>query len=163
MTQKRATPKTKTSAVAGRIVRERSAAYAPAAPRIYPRKVAPRLPRKVKTALADFQRRVLALFPGEISQLILFGSYARGESVPESDVDVVVVVKWDEVRLPDGAYVAPLTEPRWLAIINAAADSMVVSGLEVAPIVVSEKRFRRGFPLANRVKREGVVVWPSQS
>jgi predicted nucleotidyltransferase len=163
MAQKRATRKPKTPATTGRVVRERAAAYAPAAPRISQRKIAPRLPRKVKTALADFQRRVLALFPGEISQLILFGSYARGDAAPGADVDVVVVVKWDEARLPNGAYIAPLTEPHWQAIINAATDSMVVSGLEVAPIVVSEKRFQSGFALANRVKREGVILWPGRS
>ena len=124
------------------------------------RKTAPRLPRKVKATLADFQRRVLELFPGEISQLILYGSYARGDAKPDSDVDVIVVVKWNEERLPDGAYVAPISDPRWQAIINAAADSLLAFGLEVAPFVVSEQRFREGFPLANRAKREGMRLWP---
>jgi len=125
------------------------------------RQAAPRLPRKVKAALADFQRRLLELFPGEISQLILYGSYARGEATPASDVDVMVVVKWNQERLSDGTYVAPISDPRWQAIINAAADSLLAFGLEVAPVVVSEQRFRDGFPLASRVKREGLILWPS--
>jgi predicted nucleotidyltransferase len=121
------------------------------------------LPRQVNAALADFQRRLLELFPSEISQVVLFGSYARGEAAPDSDVDVMMVVKWSEERLQNGAYVAPLCDPRWQAIINAAADSLLVSGLEVAPVVVSAQRFQEGFPLANRVKREGVILWTSQS
>ena len=125
------------------------------------RKTAPRLPRKVKAALADFQHRLLELFPGEISQLILYGSYARGDATPNSDVDVVVAVKWNEERLPNGAYVAPISDPRWQSIINAAADSLLAYGLEVAPFVVSEQRFREGFPLVNRVKREGLILWPT--
>lgn len=125
------------------------------------RQAAPRLPRKVKAVLADFQRRLLELFPGEISQLILYGSYARGEATPSSDLDVMVVVKWNQERLSDGTYVAPINDPRWQAIINVAADSLLAFGLEVAPVVVSEQRFRDGFPLAYRVKREGLILWPS--
>jgi hypothetical protein len=123
------------------------------------RKVRPRLPRNVKTTLVDFQKRLLELFPNEISQLILFGSYARGEFTPDSDVDVLVVVKWSEVRLPDGSYEAPIADPRWQSIINVAADALLASGLEVAPLVVSEHRFREGFPLVTRVKREGLILW----
>lgn len=118
-----------------------------------------RLPRRVQTVLADFQRRVLGVFPSEISQLILFGSYARGEAARTSDIDVLVVVRWSEEKLPDGSYVAPIHDPRWQSIINAAADSMLAVGLEVAPLVVSERRFQEGFPLIARVKREGVVLW----
>lgn len=119
----------------------------------------PRLPRKVKAVLDDFQRRLLELFPNEISQLILYGSYARGEATPDSDVDVMVVVKWNEERLSNGAIVAPIGDPRWQSIINVAADSMLITGLQVAPMIVSEERFRDGFPLANRAKREGLILY----
>ncbi len=119
----------------------------------------PRLPRKVKAALDDFQRRLLELFPNEINQLILYGSYARGEATPDSDVDVMVVVKWSEERLSDGAILAPISDPRWQSIINVATDSMLITGLQVAPMIVSEERFRDGFPLANRAKREGLILY----
>ena len=39
----------------------------------------PRLPKNVQAALAGFQRRVLELFPNDVRQIILFGSYARGD------------------------------------------------------------------------------------
>jgi predicted nucleotidyltransferase len=50
----------------------------------------------VKAALEDFTRRVLTLFPDGISQIILYGSYARGKAAPDSDVDVMVVVKFQQ-------------------------------------------------------------------
>ncbi len=123
----------------------------------------PRLPRRVRAALADFQRRLLQLFPNDINQIILFGSYARGEAGPDSDVDVMVVVKWEEVRLPDGRWVSWIGDSRWRAIVHAAADTLLESGLDVAPVIVGEERFRSGFPLANRAKREGLVLWPSRN
>ena len=61
------------------------------------KRTAPRLPRKVKTALADFQRRLLNLFPDDILAIILYGSYARGQAAPDSDVDVLVVVNRNAV------------------------------------------------------------------
>lgn len=120
-----------------------------------------RLPPATSAALTDFRRRLLELFPSQISRLILYGSYARGDFGSESDVDVLVIVAWNEERLPDGNYVAPIADPRWQAIINAAADTMTATGVEIAPLVVSEHRFRDGFPLVNRAKREGVVLWPN--
>lgn len=50
------------------------------------------LPHEIIAALADFQRQLLDLFPGEIEQIILYGSYATGQATPDSDVDVMVVV-----------------------------------------------------------------------
>ena len=121
----------------------------------------PHLSQKAIATLADFEYRLLELFPDEISLLILYGSYARGDASPESDLDVMVVVKWNEERLSDGTYVAPISDQRWQSIINAATDLLLISELEVSPFVVSEQRFQEGFPLANRVKREGLVLWPS--
>jgi len=43
-----------------------------------------RLPRKVKAELADLQRRLLERFPNDISHLILYGSWARGEATADS-------------------------------------------------------------------------------
>jgi predicted nucleotidyltransferase len=42
-----------------------------------------------KLALADIKRRVSALFP--VHEYILFGSKARGDFEPESDVDLLIV------------------------------------------------------------------------
>ena len=127
------------------------------------RKTAVRLPRKVRGALTDFQRRLLELFPADISQLILFGSYARGEAAPDSDVDVLVVVKWNEERLPDGRWVSWVGDPRWQSIINAATDTMLIYGIDIAPVVVGSKLFQEGFPLINRVRREGKRLWANQN
>ncbi|MDO8753653.1 MAG: nucleotidyltransferase domain-containing protein, partial [Anaerolineales bacterium] len=48
-----------------------------------------RLPRLVKTTLANFQNRAVGLFPDAISRIVLYGSYARGQATSESDVDVL--------------------------------------------------------------------------
>ena len=48
-------------------------------------------PEKLQYVLNEYKDLLLAELPGQIERLILFGSYARGDARPESDVDVMVV------------------------------------------------------------------------
>ena len=125
-------------------------------------KTGPSLSPKIKAALADFQGRVLDLFADEISQLILFGSCARGEATPDSDVDVMVVVGWDDPEQPPGYYVGRINDPRWTQIIDAAMYAMIAHGPFISALVIGESLFNSDLPVAQDAKREGVVLWASQ-
>ena len=81
-----------------------------------------RLPERVRKALTAFQRALFTAFPGQIQHIILYGSYARGDAAPDSDVDVMIVVAWEEERLPDGFYRSMYGDPRWERIVDAAHD-----------------------------------------
>ena len=118
----------------------------------------PRLPRKTSQALANFQRRALALFPGEISQIILYGSYARGEATADSDADVMVVGKW---RTPRN-YIGGPGDARWKKLVNAAVDSMVSGGPFISVMVINENLFNSGFSVAETAKREGKLLWKTK-
>jgi predicted nucleotidyltransferase len=123
----------------------------------------PHLPRRVQAALDDFQCRLLELFPGEISRLILYGSYARGEAAPDSDVDVAVVVKWSEEQLPDGTYLAWFGDPGWNQIIDVASDVLLERGVHISPLVMSETRVAAGKESVLRaIQREGKILWKIQ-
>ena len=124
-------------------------------------KTGPSLSPKIKAALADFQRRVLGLFADEISQLILFGSCARGEATPDSDVDVMVVVGWDDPEQPEGYYLGRPSDPRWTQIIDAAVDSMIEYGPLISALVIGESLFNTDLSVAQNAKREGVILWTS--
>src|SRR5688500_9503615 len=43
-----------------------------------------------RAALADLQRGVCAVLPGVPTQMTLFGSRARGDAEPDSDMDVLL-------------------------------------------------------------------------
>lgn len=51
------------------------------------------LTKKERDSLKSFADRVRALFPKQVRNIILFGSKARGDDRPESDLDLVVTVK----------------------------------------------------------------------
>ncbi|MCP5050759.1 MAG: nucleotidyltransferase domain-containing protein [bacterium] len=51
------------------------------------------------TLLSEVKVEVLKLFGDKLEQLILYGSYARNEQDPESDVDIMILVNESEDRL----------------------------------------------------------------
>ena len=114
---------------------------------------------QLQTILEEYRDRLLAELPGQIEQLILFGSYARGDARPDSDVDVLVVVNWPQKRLPNGFYAAFTGSPRWREIINLATDLMLKYGIFISPTVVSKDRLAEPFSLIRQVEREGVELW----
>lgn len=106
--------------------------------------------------LNKYRQLLLTHFPDQIQRLILFGSYARHEAVSESDIDVLVVVNWEEERLPAGRYVAPFDDFRWRKIMELAYDLSLEYGVVLAPLVMSEARFQQWSPLNQQIKQEGI-------
>lgn len=123
------------------------------------------LPERVREALAAFQRALLEAFPGQIRRIILYGSYARGEAAPDSDVDVMIVVAWEEERLPDGFYRSMYGDPRWETIVDIAGDVSLEHSVWVSPLVVGENRYvaHQRWSFFKEVQREGIILWPSSS
>jgi hypothetical protein len=118
-----------------------------------------RLPRRVKAALEDFTRRVLTLFPDGISQIILYGSYARGKAAPDSDVDVMVVVKWSDLEHAGEYYLGGPGDPQWGQIVDAAADAMITHGPFISALVVGDTLFNSNYTIAQDARREGKLLW----
>ncbi|HLA86649.1 MAG TPA: nucleotidyltransferase domain-containing protein [Anaerolineales bacterium] len=119
-----------------------------------------RLPRTVKTTLANFQNRALGLFPDAISRIVLYGSYARGQATPESDLDVLVVLRKD--KQPVNSYIGGPGDVPWKKLIDAAIDSMVNKGPFVSVLVIGEDVFQSGFSISQAAREEGLVLWTAQ-
>lgn len=109
--------------------------------------------------LNQYRQALLANFPDQVQRLILFGSQARGDATAESDIDVVVVVNWEEEQLAGGRYAAPFSDPRWRRIVELAYDLSLEYGVVLSPIVMSERRLAQWSPLSEQVKRDGVELW----
>ena len=54
--------------------------------------MAKRLPKKIQQALAETHSRLCALYAQRLKEIILFGSYARGDYAPGSDIDLLVLL-----------------------------------------------------------------------
>jgi len=79
-----------------------------------------------RIALAEFVKRVRQALSDNIVDLRLFGSEARGDATPDSDIDVLLIVQPDTARVP--------LEDR---IIDIAFDVNLECGVYISPRVVT--------------------------
>ncbi len=107
------------------------------------------LSQRESEALRAFSARVRAALGSNLRELRLFGSKARGDSQPDSDLDVLVVVTTDRVRAEDLA-------------IDIAFDINVASDLYISPRVVTADSLAdpvwRTTLFVQTVTREGVAL-----
>ena len=82
------------------------------------------LSQRESEALHLFSTRIRGALGSNLRDLRLFGSKARGDSRPDSDLDVLVVVDDDRARAEDLA-------------IDIAFDINVASNLYISPRVVT--------------------------
>ena len=103
---------------------------------------------KIKTVLAELRAELKKIYGERLKELILFGSQARGEADPESDIDVAVILAGE---------VNPLEEiDRTVALIS---DLCVEHGWLVSLIFLAEKEYQQGGePLIERLSRDGVSL-----
>jgi len=58
-----------------------------------------KLTKKERGVIEEFKRRVEGQFPGELVNMLVFGSKARGDATEESDIDVIVISRSDDKKL----------------------------------------------------------------
>lgn len=104
---------------------------------------------KIQTILAELRRRFEALYGERLIHMVLFGSQARGDTEPGSDIDVLVVLK------------GPVSPCEEIArTINDVADISLEYTEVIACVFVSEGQFERErSPLLLNVWREGVEIY----
>jgi predicted nucleotidyltransferase len=100
----------------------------------------------LKLVLDEFKTELRRLYGDRLKDIILYGSYARGDARDESDIDVMVVLR-DTV-----------TPGREIdCMIDLITDLNLKYGVLLAVVPVSEEKFLRvNSPLLLNVRREGI-------
>jgi len=105
--------------------------------------------RRAVSEFLDFLQRH---HPGRVLQTALFGSKARGDGTPWSDIDILVIVDQEDWRLSH-------------AISDLAADVSLEYDVLIAPRVIGQKRWQRMTDLHSGLYRnivaEGIPLSPA--
>ena len=93
---------------------------------------------------------LLDIFQGDISMIILYGSVARNEAGPESDIDIAIIMKKD------------MDEDRKDRFISWSADMDIRYDRVFSIVDIREdnmKKWGNVLPFYLNVQEEGVVLW----
>ncbi len=100
----------------------------------------------LKAVLDEFKAEARNLYGARLKGIILYGSYARGEPNPESDIDLLVVLA------------GPVTPGKEIdRMIDAITDINLKYDVLLSVVPVSEDAYAQvNSPLLLNVRREGV-------
>jgi uncharacterized protein len=103
---------------------------------------------KLRTILAELRRRFEALYGERLVQMVLFGSRARGNAKPDSDVDVLIVLR------------GPVNPGEEITRTGELTASLCLQyDIVISRIFMSVEQFSsEQSPLLLNVRREGVPV-----
>lgn len=104
---------------------------------------------KIEKILTRFKDVLSELYDSRLDKLILFGSQARDNKLEGSDIDILIILKDEEVN--------PIKE---IDRINDILCSLSLEFDEVLSCVfMSEKRFKKdASPLILNIKKEGIIL-----
>ena len=103
---------------------------------------------RLKTILAELRSRLEVLYGDRLVKLILYGSQARGDAEPDSNIDVLVVLKGP---------VQVGTEIERGSTVTAAVS--LEHDVVISSVYVAEDRYNRDrSPLFLNVEADGVPI-----
>lgn len=92
------------------------------------------------------------IYGSHIHQIILFGSYARGDFRQDSDIDIMILVDMTDLELK--AYGQQLSYMTY--------DFNLENDLDIKPIAKSEAHFNmwvKNYPFYSNIRKEGVILY----
>ncbi len=108
--------------------------------------------QSMRTLMEQYIEQVQGIYGSHLRKVILYGSYARGDSKPDSDVDLMILIDMSDMELK--AYSQKLSYMTY--------DFNMDNNLEIKPIAKSEEHFKKwvvNYPFYANVNREGVVLY----
>jgi uncharacterized protein (UPF0332 family) len=102
-------------------------------------------------ALTEYIQRLDQQYDGNLLLAILYGSKARGDADPDSDIDVLTVVRYLDDECERG-------------ISHIASDIGLAHNVLLAPRVMSEPHYRQlaegKFTFYRNIQRDGLILYP---
>ena len=111
--------------------------------------------QELQEILKRYTADVCALYGERLCEVILYGSYARGDYREDSDIDIMILVDMDDEEIRrKGEMLSHFTYE-----YNDANDILIM------PIVVNIHHFNRwvrAYPFYNNVSREGINLYEAE-
>ena len=103
---------------------------------------------RLKTILTDLRSHFEQLYDSRLVTMVLYGSQARGDAHPDSDIDVLVVLK------------APVQAGEEIdRTLQIVADLSLQNDEVISCLFMDEQRFTHyNGPLLRNIRKEGIAL-----
>lgn len=108
--------------------------------------------QRTQNLIEQYVEEVQNIYGNHLRQIILYGSYARGDFGPDSDVDIMILLDISDLELKK--YSQQLSYMTY--------DFNLDNDIDIKPIVKSEEHFKKwmvNYPFYANVRREGVMLY----
>lgn len=109
------------------------------------------MPMNIAAIIQDFANGVRELLGNTLDSVIVYGSYARGDYLESSDIDVMILVTLTEEKIKDVSD----------QISDLAFDYMIKFGIDISPVITNLEHFNYwvdNLPFYRNVRDEGVKL-----
>ncbi|MCD6386360.1 nucleotidyltransferase domain-containing protein [Candidatus Sumerlaeota bacterium] len=101
-----------------------------------------------RDVLEAFKKEIKKIYGDRLKQIILYGSYARGDATEDSDIDLLIVL---EGKVKPGVEIDRM--------IDVLTEMNLKYGVLISVYPASKEDFKKvNSPLFINVRREGIVV-----
>ena len=102
--------------------------------------------------LCEFRNKTKSIMGDSLKQMILYGSYARGDYKENSDIDIMILVDMSDIELK--SYGEKLSYMTY--------DFNLDHDIDIKPIAKSEEIFNKwvvNYPFYSNIHKEGVILY----
>ncbi|MCI9329972.1 nucleotidyltransferase domain-containing protein [Schaedlerella sp.] len=110
------------------------------------------MPQIMQNLMERYISEIKKIYGLHLREIILYGSYARGDFKKDSDVDIMILLNISELELK--AYSQQLSYMTY--------DFNLDNEVDIKPIAKSEAHFRKwseNYPFYANIQREGVILY----
>ena len=110
------------------------------------------MPQTMQNLMDRYVAEVCKIYGSHVKQIILYGSYARGDYTADSDIDIMILLDISDMAIK--SYRHQLSDMTY--------DFNLDYDLDIKPIAKSEEHFERwieNYPFYANIQKEGVALY----
>ena len=110
------------------------------------------MPGNMQNLIKQYVNEIKQIYGTHLRQIILYGSYARGDFRPDSDIDIMILLDLSDLELK--AYSQKLSYMTY--------DFNMDYNIDIKQIAKSEAHFNKwivNYPFYSNIHREGVILY----
>ena len=110
------------------------------------------MPKRMQSLIDQYVEEIKRIYGSHVKQIILYGSYARGDYTDESDIDIMILLDLSDMDIKQYRH----------ELSGETFDFNMDHDLDIKPIAKSQQHFQNwvdAYPFYANVEKEGVKLF----